>query len=78
MMPMMSWVGSFTMLFGAVTLIMLVAAACVLVFAAVQQRDRRPDDGEDLLRMRFAAGEIDTEEYRKRVTALHAAHGAQR
>jgi len=78
MMPMMSWFGSFTMLFGAVTLIMLVAGACALVFTAVQQHDRRPDYGEELLRTRYAAGEIDTEEYRKRLTALRAAHQAQR
>jgi uncharacterized membrane protein len=78
MMPMMSWFGSFSMLFTSVTLIILVAAACVLVLTAGQRRDRRDDAGEDLLRRRYAAGEIDTEEYQKRLTTLRAADGAQR
>jgi uncharacterized membrane protein len=78
MMPMMPWFGGFSGLLTGLVLIVLAVAACAVVVNSVAQRDRRTDDSEELLRMRYAAGEIDTEEYRKRLTALHTASGAQR
>jgi uncharacterized membrane protein len=74
MMPMMSWFGGFYGLFATLAVIILVAA----VLTVVSRPDRRTDDGEQLLRMRYASGEIDTEEYRKRLTALRADSGAPR
>jgi uncharacterized membrane protein len=49
-----------------------------VILTLVARPDRRTDDGEELLRMRYAAGEIDTEEYRTRLTALRAGTGVPR
>jgi uncharacterized membrane protein len=63
MMPMMFWSGGFV-------LVLLLLGAVVAAVVLAERSSRRTDDGADLLRMRYASGEIDTEEYRRRLTEL--------
>ena len=69
----MGWLGmSVGMLIWAIVLVVVVWLV-VRGLMAVEQRDRRTERGdsaEQLLRRRFAAGEIDAEEYERRLSAL--------
>lgn len=80
MMPMMSWFGGLGMLIPALTLFVLIVGTIVLLLDRLPNRDQstHDDDSAALLRMRYAAGEIDTEEYRRRLTDLHTTTGAGR
>ena len=51
--------------------LLLVVSAALAVLARLAAGRRRPD--EELLRLRYAVGEIDTEEYRTRITILRSA-----
>jgi uncharacterized membrane protein len=75
MMPMMYWFGGLGMLIPALTLLVLIVGTIVTVMLLLDRwptRDlsTRNDGSAELLRMRYAAGEIDAEEYRKRLTDL--------
>jgi len=50
--------------------IVIVAVLVWLVVRGVGQRSGTGESAEDLLRRRFAAGEIDDEEYAKRLEVL--------
>jgi uncharacterized membrane protein len=65
MMPMMFWYS------GLVFILLLLAVALAAVVLS-ERTARRTDDSADLLRMRFASGEIDAEEYRKRLVELRS------
>ena len=69
----MGWLGmSVGMLIWAIVLVVVVWLV-VRGLMAVEQRDRRTERGDSakqLLRRRFAAGEIDAEEYERRLSAL--------
>jgi putative membrane protein len=78
MMPMMYWFGGLNMLLPGLALVILVVAAILAVVVVLDRASTRDDDSANLLRMRYAAGEIDAEEYRRRLTDLRATHGATR
>ena len=73
--------GWFTMSLGMILFWALIITAGVLVYRALSRPHRqqptsaaRPSP-EQLLAERFARGEIDEEEYRRRLTVLHASAG---
>jgi|tagenome__1003787_1003787.scaffolds.fasta_scaffold19860098_1 uncharacterized membrane protein len=70
MMPMMSWFGGLNMLFSGFVLLLLIVGAIVAVVLVLDRRSTGDDEGAALLRMRYAAGEIDAVEYRGRLTDL--------
>jgi len=63
-------------------LLVLIVMACVALFRVIASpggRFARPtptSDAERVLRDRFARGEIDVEEFRARLDALHGRHGS--
>jgi putative membrane protein len=68
----MGWLGmGVAMLIWAIVLVVVVWLV-VRGLMVIEQRDRRTggDDARQILRRRFAAGEIDAEEYERRLTAL--------
>jgi len=77
MMPMMSWFGGLGMLIPVVAVLILIVGMIVTVMLLVERSSNRDDESAALLRMRYAGGEIDAEEYRRRLTDLHTA-GARR
>ena len=74
MIPMMWWgMPGFPWLLPV--LLLLAAGAVVLVMAGnrgVTRSAPAPESAEELLRRRYAAGEIDAEEYRERLATLRA------
>ncbi|MGW2619370.1 SHOCT domain-containing protein [Streptomyces sp. NPDC001500] len=70
--------GWFAMSAGMILFWALIITVAVLLFRALNQPREythpavRPS-AEDILRERLARGEIDEDEYRRRMTALHAA-----
>jgi uncharacterized membrane protein len=79
MMPMMYWFGGFGMLIPALALLVLVVGTVVTIaLLADRSPAARDDDSANLLRTRYAAGEIDAEEYRRRLTDLRTTRGATR
>lgn len=73
------WTAGWGMLLWAVVLIALIAVAAILVARAVRTQPKVPDRGygavqprdpEDELRMRYARGQLDGEEFRRRMQDL--------
>ncbi|MER6126398.1 SHOCT domain-containing protein [Streptomyces sp. NPDC001795] len=69
--------GWFMMSFGMILFWALIITIAVLLFRALnrpQEHTHTParPTPEEILRERFARGEIDEEEYRRRLNALHA------
>lgn len=62
--------GSWHMGIGFVIVLAFVALVVWLVVRSSNQRSGGSDSAEELLRRRFAAGEIDEEEYAKRSEVL--------
>ena len=58
------------MLFNGVVLWGLLAAGGVLFWRALRPPDRADDTAERVLAQRFARGEIDDEEYRRRLDTI--------
>jgi putative membrane protein len=64
---------SISLWYSGLTLILLLVGAVAIGYAVSRRSDRptpRAEDSEELLRRRYAAGEINDEEYRRRLTAL--------
>jgi putative membrane protein len=63
-------------------LLIAIAMACVVLFRMIASPGARfarpmpPSDAERILRDRFARGEIDIEEFRARLDALHGRPGS--
>lgn len=75
---MMEWMGLGFLILAVILAGLLAAAIYVGVRAGVGW-GRRGDDGpKDVLDRRFAAGEIDADEYHERLAALRSAEAADR
>jgi putative membrane protein len=64
------WMMGLTMVVWVLLLVLLVALIVWLVSRASRGPDRGVDSAEEVLRRRFAAGDIDAEEYERRLSAL--------
>jgi uncharacterized membrane protein len=71
---MMLMMGPFGGLGWLLVLGLIAAGVVALVLAVANRPPARPPE-EDLLRMRYAQGEIDAEEYRSRLAALRSPAG---
>jgi uncharacterized membrane protein len=54
-----------------IVVIYFIVAAVMFVADAFRNRLRQPESPESILRRRYAAGEIDTEEFERRLAVLH-------
>jgi uncharacterized membrane protein len=74
MMPMMAWFGTLTWLLYALLLILAASGVAAWV-ASARVTMIGPGPDEEILRMRYATGDIDTDEYRTRLAVLHSPDG---
>ena len=73
---MWGWDGGGGWLMMGIGMLIWVAVIALIVWLVIRAVGQRPSGGgaesaEELLRRRFAAGEIDTEEYQRRLETLH-------
>jgi putative membrane protein len=64
------WGGMVWMMISWLVGIVLVVALVWAVLQAATGRSRETESAEEILRRRYAAGEIDTEEYNRRLAVL--------